>query len=271
MATNNGKTQWLPPSNGQRRSISKKQAEAAKRKLSLASPKARHLRDYSAKSSESTNSDITNDVWIQSRQKVFHWFEDNDAQNDGGDIYSAEWRERLKQWDNRAREELASQNKNPEELIRSYKKRPTKLSLEVLFLAHPISTFALWHLLQAIYQLDQIICGTSIEASDTVMQWQGMPPFRYLASEVIRKEWKVNLTDLASQLPRENAFLSASLEKRLWALFDGIQTLTACLESFENTFCKGAEKDSSCSWIPDPVRQAVNERLQIINFDLPQT
>jgi len=271
MATNNGKTQWLSPSNGPQRSISKKQAEVAKKKLSLTSPKARHLRDQSSKSSESPNSDKSDNLWIDSKQKVFYWFEDNDSQNDGGDIYSAEWRQRLKRWDNRAREQLADyQIESPEDFIRSCKHKPAKLGLEIVFLAHPISTFALWHLLQASYQLDQIICGTSLEASEAVMKWQEMAPFPYLASEFIKEEWKVNLIDLASQLPGENTFLSASLEKRLWALFDGIQTLTACLESFEKTFCKGAEKDSSCSWIPDPVRRAVNERLQIINLALPQ-
>jgi len=256
---------------GHRRATPRKSAELVKRKLSFSPPKTqhrRHLRERSCTSNDSSSSDVISDLDFK-QKRVFFWYEDNDTQNDGGEIYSAEWQQRVKEWADIVQKELIRKNRTLDEQVDSYRDRTTKLSHGLLFLAHPISTFALWYLLKACFTLDEIICGTSNENLEILKEWQDMRPLEYLASEAIKKEWQVNMVELASQLPRKNnPFLSAPARKRVLSLFHGIDTLEACLESFEKTFCMGNDKHSSCTWIRNPVQKDVNERLQIINFAL---
>lgn len=102
------------------------------------------------------------------QRDIFDWYEEYQEKNtreiwspDAGDILSSERQDRLKGWCSDFGNEFGQDIQVLYDKVDSYKKVPEDLELGLLFLAHPISTFALWHVLQACYKLDKIICGAS--------------------------------------------------------------------------------------------------------------
>jgi hypothetical protein len=201
------------------------------------------------------------------QRNIFDWYEDYQYKDvgaicppDAGDIFSSEWQFRILAWEKKFGQDQALYDK-----VNSYERTPEELELGLFFLAYPISAFSLWHVLQACYQLDRPICGTSTRNNNDITQWQTWRPFQYLLSTEIVSAWETNLQLFSSEVEQStNKFEKEAAAHRLHAIFQNVQLLEEALSTLEIAF-KGQQASMPCpDWMLDFVRQGVDNRCRAI-------
>lgn len=195
------------------------------------------------------------------QRDVFDWYEKNNYRDDGGAIFSPEWQCRLKKWG----EEFDSRVSNIHDTIELHQHSPTELELGCLFQAHPILAFSLWHVLQACYELDRLICGTTIPERKEIIKWQDWRPFQYLLSPEIKTSWRDKLRVLSSEAaePTDN-FKREDVVRRLHHIAHAVHTLEEAFATLTSIF-KARELEKSCAaWVLDAVQGSIDTRYHLI-------
>lgn len=207
---------------------------------------------------------------LESKQRnIFDWYEDYQYKDtrdmcspDAGDIFSSEWQNRLVGWGADFDKKFGQDIQALYDRVDLYEKAPEDLELGLFFLAHPVSAFALWHVLQACYELDKLICGNS---KSNINEWQSWRPFQYLLSTEIVSAWQTNLNLLSSEVKRSaNKFEKEAVARRLHTIFQGIQYLEHALSTLVEAF-KGTQTGMPCpDWMLGLVRKGVDNRCRAI-------
>ena len=89
------------------------------------------------------------------RTTVADWFEEYPEFEDGDEVWSLTWRDRILKWNE---EHL----RNGEDVVRSVAdcaNKPERLTMGVFFLAYPIAAFVLWNFIEKFEDLDQMLEG----------------------------------------------------------------------------------------------------------------
>ncbi|KAE8454441.1 hypothetical protein EG329_000063 [Mollisiaceae sp. DMI_Dod_QoI] len=196
------------------------------------------------------------------QRDVFDWYEKYQYKADAGDIFSPEWQCRLTDWSNEFEQDI----ENLRDIVAQHEQYPEKLELGLFFLAYPVVAFSLWHLLQACYELDRRICGTSKLGESDIAEWQNWRPFQYLRSTNIMSTWKDNLVSLTSQVERSNdEFKKEAVASRLYTIDEGVGLLEEALSTVESVFDEGKQKSMRCSpWVLDLIHEGVGNRSRAI-------
>jgi hypothetical protein len=183
--------------------------------------------------------------------------------NDGPkEIFSPEWHDRLSKWE----EDFDLDTKAIYNEIAACRTNPTKLDLGLFFQAHSIPAFSLWHVLQACYELDYLICKASREE---MMKWHSWRPFRYLLSDEIMGKWEDNLRSFSSEVERSTErHQKEDVATRLHKMEEAVQSLEEALLILRSVF-ESRRKDMECSyWMLELVQKSVDKRCLIINGGL---
>ncbi|KAI1214585.1 uncharacterized protein F4807DRAFT_403846 [Annulohypoxylon truncatum] len=194
------------------------------------------------------------------QRDIFDWYELNEYKNDAGAIFSPEWQGRLIEW---GKEFDSNSMSGICDDIKSYEKNPEELELGRLFQAHPVAAFSLWHVLQSCYELDRIICGTTMQNRSDIAEWQKRRPFQYFLSQDIARCWQKNLTDLLSESEAESCtdeFQREKLAKRLQRIAQAIHALKEAIETLTSVF-EGRRKElANAFWMLKVVKENVDKR-----------
>ena len=195
------------------------------------------------------------------QRAVFDWYEKKQYRDDAGVIFSPEWQCRLTDW----RIEFDPDMQKVHDRLVQLEQDPENLKLGLFFVAHSVAAFSLWHLLQACYELDKRICGTSKQQNKELAEWQHWPPFQYLLSTHIVSTWEANLVSFSSQVKQSaNIFQKENVASRLFAMVEGIQVLEEALSILTSVF-EGKRKDMHCCyWMLRLIREGVDNRYRAI-------
>lgn len=139
-------------------------------------------------------------------------------------------------------------------------RKPGKLNIGLLFQTHPVAAFSLWHLLQACYKLDRLICGNSTP----IAEWQELRPFEYLNSTDIMSIWRKNLKSFSSRVRKSNScndnFLKEAVASQLHKLVQGVQALEEACKIACNVFETRKATMPCSSWMLEHIQESVNQR-----------
>jgi len=167
------------------------------------------------------------EVSIATQQRAVYNYHESLNSDEIIDIYSPEWQQRIASWHDWFKasvQDLTGSSSSFEDI-----------DFRVFFLAHPIAAFALWRLLQACYEIDRAVCGTSVEALDEIAEWQQLKPFRYLKSEEVRGRWMVELRLLKEQI-EEGYLVEEALKVRIYDILRGVERLEDAMAALEENF-----------------------------------
>ncbi|CAG8949672.1 hypothetical protein HYFRA_00003990 [Hymenoscyphus fraxineus] len=192
------------------------------------------------------------------QRDVFDWFEESPY--NGGDVYSPQWQCRLTKWG----DEFDHDVKSLHDQVARCEQEPEKLEIGLFFQTHSIAAFSLWHLLQACYELDKLICVISAPVSE----WQDLRPFEYLKSKDIMSIWRRNLRAFSSQVQQSNMgnnnFEKEAVANRLHYLVQGVQALEEARAMAGKVF-ETRKDNMRCSyWMLDHIKEAVDKRCRAI-------
>lgn len=195
---------------------------------------------------------------MHKKQKaVSRWYDQNPSSS-ALDVYEPEWSDRLLQW------YIAS---TLEHLIKvsdiaSY---GTLNNLDWVGLAseNPVAAVALWKLLQASYQLDDVICIRSQEFIPAVQRWQKLKPFEYLSSSEVRARWTESLENLRTQFEAfedEDAIVHRMCEMRC-----AVDALENAWKELEASWAVNLAGYSSKDLMLTRIREAITWRFSTLN------
>ncbi|KAI1460998.1 hypothetical protein F4805DRAFT_416232 [Annulohypoxylon moriforme] len=192
------------------------------------------------------------------QRDIFDWYEKCEYKYDAGAIFSPEWQDRLTEWGEESNRYSMS---DICENIKSQEQNPEELELGHLFLAHPVAAFALWHVLQSCYELDMIICGTTMENRKSIAEWQKWRPFQYLLSRDIVCCWQDNMCGLLSEAEScTNKFQKEKIDQRLQRISQAIHALKEAIATLASVFEDSKEKLTYTFWILKVVEENVDKR-----------
>ncbi|TAQ89281.1 hypothetical protein B7494_g2425 [Chlorociboria aeruginascens] len=203
------------------------------------------------------------------QRNIFTWYEDNPHKDtrdicspDAGRIFTSNWHGRLMGWDADFGKKFGQDIQALYDRVDSYKKAPEDLELGLFFLAHPISAFALWHVLRTCYKLDKRICGTS---KNDITEWKSWRPFQYLLSTEIVSRWEINLDLFSSEVkPSANKSERAPVAMLLAAILEDLECLEQAFSTLMEAF-KATQTGMPCPhWMLVFVRKGVNNRFRAI-------
>ncbi|KAI2624155.1 hypothetical protein GGR54DRAFT_563921 [Hypoxylon sp. NC1633] len=193
---------------------------------------------------------------------IFDWYEENKYTEDAGVIYSPEWQGRLIEWGKEFDSSIDSDTPNNIELLR---KDPEKLELGLFFQVHPIAAFSLWNVLQACYELDRVICGTTKEDRVKIMEWQKWRPFQYLLSQEVISLWGEKLRVLSSGAKEcTDKFEKEKIAERLQDIAQAVQALEQALSTFTSVVDGKRGRKPCPTWVLNRVQESVTERCRHI-------
>ncbi|KAK9773323.1 hypothetical protein SCAR479_10052 [Seiridium cardinale] len=172
-------------------------------------------------------------VRLETTQRdIFDWYETNEYKEDAGAIFSPEWQGRLTEWGNEFDNGSVSDIHHHIKLLQQ---NSEELELGHFFQVHPIAAFSLWHVLQACYELDRIICGAQNRI--TIAQWQKWRPFQYLLSLEIRTLWQKRLRILSSEARKSTDKLEREdVARRLQRIAHAVDALEEALLTLTSVF-----------------------------------
>jgi len=181
---------------------------------------------------EATTNATNGSSFVTQQKAVYNWYESSHETDDVVDIYSPEWQKRITS----LKEEFTNtyEAEDAQALFTSLKS-PEDLDFSVFFLAHPISAFSLWHVLQALYSMDDVICGTSKDALEAVKLWQRMKPFEYLSSKKVKQRWKSALRTLKRQID-SGRLAGEALESKMHAILRAVERVEDAKGFLSNDF-----------------------------------
>lgn len=201
------------------------------------------------------------------QKHVFKWYEQHTQQYEGEEIFSPEWKDRLLSWG----QDFSNLDSQQKEQLASYETNPQMLDLGLFFQFHPVAAFSLWHVLQACYELDMNICGSSgmapeeIEMRRTIVGWRNLLVFQYLQSEEIMEMWQNKLQVVFSEAKQSKTKIEKEdVANRLYTLFQDVQSLENALSTLESVFEKSEDMES-CQWMLALVREGVAGRCRVVN------
>jgi hypothetical protein len=181
--------------------------------------------------------------------------------DEADDIYSSEWYQRTVSFF----EKFATENNVPE-VLDSWE-MVENLEFGPFFLSHPIAAYALWHMLQAFYELDHaVVCGTSNEGVKIVEGWKELPPFAYLNaknSKKIRVKWSKSLERMKREI-KCGALEGEALISRLANIFVLFQKLESACTAFEKNFSENLKGMMFVDEMIQNIGKVVQQRRQII-------
>jgi len=202
------------------------------------------------------------DHCVSKHQKaVYDWNESCHSDDDVVDIFSSEWQTRLTDWHSLLVKTYGSKHVHLD-LSKLYD-TPEDLEFRVFFFAHPISTFSLWHVLEAFYDLDKTIYGTSSEADLPLDEWRQMKPFNYLKSPEVRKQWKEELKMLDKKFGCGDLTVEKA-KSRMFNILRAVERLEYSLKSLEEDLGPEDGKIKDREWILRTARNAFEERCAMI-------
>jgi hypothetical protein len=190
------------------------------------------------------------------QRAVYSYYEEihSDAADD---IYSFEWFQRTKSFF----QQLARQDK-PVTALTTWE-MVEDLDFGAFFLAHPVAAYSLWHLLQACYELDRVVCGTSPEEIRKLESWQLLKPFVYLKSRKIRSNWTRSLKLLKKEI--ECGDLEGDrLVRTLYDILRGVERLVTSSTALKDNFSVNLRDMKFVDEMLEKVARVVDNRCSMI-------
>jgi hypothetical protein len=160
------------------------------------------------------------------QQRAVYSYHEEIHSDAADDIYSFEWFERTKLF--------FKQFGRPEKRVTTLRtwEMVEELDFGAFFLAHPVAAYSLWHLLQACYDLDRVVCGCSQEE---LAKRKAMKPFVYLRAKRIRIQWVKSLKHLKEKI--ECGTLEGDeLVRTLYDILCGVERLVASSTALKENF-----------------------------------
>jgi len=191
------------------------------------------------------------------QQRAVYGFYDARHSDAAEDIYSPEWFQLTQSFF----EAFARENPNPITL-KSWE-MVEDLDFGAFFLAHPVAAYSLWHMLQACYELDRVICGTSVEELKTIATWQRLKPFIYLKSKKVRQKWGESLKSLKKQIEC-GALDGEELMSKLNEILFGVERLEHSLAEMQDNFKINLKDMKYADKMLEKVADVVEERRRMI-------
>jgi hypothetical protein len=196
------------------------------------------------------------------QRAVWRFYESRNS-DEADDIYSSEWYERTVSF----LKKFARKNKAPK-VLKSWE-MIENLEFGPFFLSHPVAAYALWQMLEAFYDLDYVVCGTSEEALATIEQWKEVPPFIYLNTKRgkearnIRAKWADSLQQLKKEIECGD-LEGEELISRLTNILVKVQKMERAFDAMKENF---AESLKGMVFVPDMIEKVgnvVEERRRVI-------
>jgi len=198
------------------------------------------------------NSPSNSIIGITSSQQraISQWF-DKHPDSNAPDIYNSEWSDRIQRWQRKTNDSSRTPTSKND------------LSFGDFYVGHPVASIYLWNLLQAFYELDKAVCGSSCDVSS----WEKLLPFAYLTSSRVADEWRDSLKRLKSRIL--DRFISGDDFMRcMYDIRCAVDKLDSSLaelrESFPDIMTNGAFTDE----ILDDMESAVVWRFDMIDKTL---
>jgi hypothetical protein len=195
-----------------------------------------------------------------SQQRAVWRFYESRNSDEADDIYSPEWyRRTLSFFEKFGRENNAPEVLESWEMIQNLEFGP-------FFLSHPIAAYALWHMLQAFYELDRTVCGIYEEEVKIIEKWKDLPPFEYLNaknSKKIRVKWSKLLERMKKEIEC-GALEGEALISRLASILVAFQKVESAFNALKENF---AENLSGMLFVDEMIKnvgKVVEERRRII-------
>lgn len=197
------------------------------------------------------------------QQRAIYNFHERRHSAEADDIYSLEWFQRTKSF----LEKFSQSDAHPKTL--NSWDMVEDLDLGEFFLAHPISGYSLWNMLQACYDLDRIICGNSAQDMERVEKWQTYKPFIYFKDKdkKIRDKWRKSLKLLKKEI--ECGFLEGDpLVQKLYGILIGVERLESAFEALEDNFSANLKGLKYVDDMLDKIAKVVDDRRRMIAENL---
>lgn len=186
------------------------------------------------------------------QRDVFDWYETNQYKDDAGELFSRDWQSRLARWG----QEFEQDTTDLDKTIASCQSRPETLELGQFFQAHSIAAFSLWHVLQACYGLDKVICGRSTPA-----YWENLRPFEYLLSPQIILSWRGHLNSFSSEIEGCNDKIQKeAVAIHLDTLAEKVRFLEEALATLETIFAEKKQEMPCSYWMLSRIQEGVDNR-----------
>jgi hypothetical protein len=179
------------------------------------------------------------------------------------DIYSPEWYQRTLSFFKK----FARKSKKPK-ILGSWK-MIENLEFGPFFLSHPIAAYALWHMLQAFYDLDHAVCGTSDDNVEIIAKWKEIPPFVYLntrkgnAGKKIRAKWNESLKQMKKDIEC-GALEGEALISRLASILVADKKMGEAFDAMKENFAENLNGMAFVDEMIEKVGAVVEERKQVI-------
>lgn len=184
----------------------------------------------------------------------YHEALDSDAADD---IYSFEWFQRTKSFfEQYAKQDAHVTTLTTWEMVED-------LDFGAFFLAHPVEAYSLWHLLQACYELDRVVCGSSQEELRLVASWESLKPFVYMRSKKVRTKWNKSLRLLKKEIEC-GALEGDTLVRRLYDILCGVERLQNSAAALTDNFSANLKGMKFVDKMLDKVDDVVESRCSMI-------
>lgn len=185
----------------------------------------------------------------------YHEALDSDAADD---IYSIEWFQRTKSFF----KQFAKQDAAHITTLTTWE-MVEDLDFGAFFLAHPVAAYSLWHLLQACYDLDRAVCGSSQEELHMVEKWESLKPFVYMRSKKVQTKWSKSLKHLKKEIEC-GALQGDLLVRRLYNILCGVERLQHSSAALADIFSINLKDMKFVDKMLDKVADVVDSRCSMI-------
>lgn len=195
-----------------------------------------------------------------SQQRAVWRFYESRNSDEADDIYSPEWYRRTLSFF-----EKSGRENNAPEVLKSWE-MIQNLEFGPFFLSHPIPAYALWHMLQAFYELDYTVCGIYEDEVKIIEKWKDLPPFEYLNaknSKKIRVKWSKSLERMKKEIEC-GALEGEGLISRLASILVAFQKVESAFNALKENF---AENLNGMLFVDEMIKnigKVVEERRRII-------
>jgi hypothetical protein len=188
------------------------------------------------------------------QRKVHKWY-DARYSDQALDIYSQEWQKRISSWENRLAGDKTMKLNSDRQL--------NNLDFGQFFLRHPVAAFSLWQVLQACYELDRAVCGTTCDDLEKIESWQALPPFRYLCSRKVKQTWEVSLKGLKERIKSQDA--DDMWELKIYDILLGVERFERAFASLHDNFAANLEGERFAGWMTKRIEDGIGDRFSMID------
>jgi hypothetical protein len=191
------------------------------------------------------------------QRAVYNYHEalDSDAADD---IYSFEWFQRTRSFS----EQFAKQDVAHITTLTTWE-MVEDLDFGAFFLAYPVEAYSLWHFLQACYELDRVVCGSSQEDLRLVEKWESLKPFVYMRSKKVQAKWSKSLKHLKKEIEC-GALHGDVLVQTLYSILCGVEKLQNFSAALADNFSVNLKDVKFVDKMLDKVADTVEDRSSMI-------